>query len=51
MKYLSPLIWGGLDMQLLVIDSYAKRVWIEFQTPQWSNNKSMIEVERYNSIV
>ena len=24
MKYLSPPIWGGMAMQLLVIDSYAE---------------------------
>ena len=59
MKYLSPLICGGLAMQLLVIDSYAKRDWIGFQNWQWSGfkidndryNKLMIEVERYNSIM
>ena len=49
-EYLSPLIWGGLARQLLVIDSYAKRDWIGFQNRQWSL-QLMIGVERYNSIV
>ena len=41
MKYLSPLIWGGLAMQLLVIDSYAKRDWIGFETDNDRYNKLM----------
>ena len=47
MKYLSPLIRGGLAMQLLVIDVAGSG----FKTDNDRYNKLMIEVERYNSIV
>ena len=32
---LTSNLGGGLAMQLLVIDSYAKRDWIGFQNRQW----------------
>ena len=52
MKYLLPLIWGGLAMQLLVIDSYTRNATGSgFKTDNDRYNKSRIEVERYNSIV
>ena len=32
--FLTSIIWGGLAMQLLVLDRYAKRDWIGFQNRQ-----------------
>ena len=59
MKCLSPLIWGGLAKQLLVIDyEIARRnatgsfaTGSGFKTDTDRYNKLMIEVECYNSIV
>ena len=52
MQYISPLIWGGLAMQLLVIDIATRNATRSgFKTYNDRYNKLMIEVERYNSIV
>ena len=51
MKYLSPLIWGGLAMQLSISIATRNATGSGFKTNNARYNKLMMEVERYNSIV